>query len=173
MGTAEINNSSSFWSRLTFLNARERKMLVDDEARAYFIHTNRVDVMWWWRDRRSWEGSRRKDDHFPFFPWLLCSFPKVYDNYVWETVFRQDFSTNLCSISGMLSPVSGQDLSRNTVDSTSLVEDNTLMCFQCKSSSLEECRKMKYLQPCPSDQAYDRCLTSISKSSKKSWVPDY
>lgn len=71
------------------------------------------------------------------------------------------------NLEGMLSPVSGQDLSRNTVDSTSLVEDNTLMCFQCKSSSLEECRKMKYLQPCPSDQAYDRCLTSISKSSSQ------
>eukprot|EP00094_Tigriopus_californicus_P004582 TCALIF_04413-PA protein Name:"Protein of unknown function" AED:0.00 eAED:0.00 QI:10/1/1/1/0.5/0.66/3/126/158 len=73
----------------------------------------------------------------------------------------------ILNLEGILSPVFGQDVSRNAVDSTSLIEDNTLMCFQCKSSSLEECRKMKYLQPCPSDQAYDRCLTSISKSSSQ------
>eukprot|EP00095_Tigriopus_kingsejongensis_P012077 maker-scaffold60_size442463-snap-gene-3.22 protein:Tk12077 transcript:maker-scaffold60_size442463-snap-gene-3.22-mRNA-1 annotation:"hypothetical protein IscW_ISCW012437" len=63
-------------------------------------------------------------------------------------------------LKGLLPSVLGQEL-ESSVDPGGV--ENTLKCFQCKSPSLDECRKLKYLQPCPSDQAYDRCQTIISK----------
>ena len=44
--------------------------------------------------------------------------------------------------------------------------ENDLICYQCQSHSLEECRKPKYLKPCPNDQAYNRCETTIKKKGE-------